>query len=288
MAPDRSSRRRASSTGPAPTGGARRRGRRTVAWSRSATPASTAPAAPRWSTWPAGWSLPGFVDAHVHPVQGGLERIRCDLSEARTRARTTSPDRREYAAAHPDLPWILGGGWAMAAFPGGTPTAADLDAVVPDRPVFLPNRDHHGAWVNTRALELAGIDAAHPRPADGRIERDADGRPTGTLHEGAMALVRGCCPPTTERGVRRGAARRPGLPALARRDRAGRTRSSGRTPAWTTPAGVPPRGRRSGDLHRHGGRRAVVGPRARRWSRCRTWSSGGSAYHPRAVPGDER
>ena len=58
----------------------------------------------------------------------------------------------EYAAAHPELPWILGGGWAMAAFPGGTPTAADLDAWSRTGPVFLPNRDHHGAWVNSRAL----------------------------------------------------------------------------------------------------------------------------------------
>ncbi len=78
----------------------------------------------------------------------------------------------------------------MAAFPGGTPTAADLDAVVPDRPVFLPNRDHHGAWVNSRALELAGIDEHTPDPPDGRIERDADGRPSGTLHEGAMLAGR--------------------------------------------------------------------------------------------------
>ena len=86
----------------------------------------------------------------------------------------------------------------MSAFPGGTPTAADLDAVVPDRPVFLPNRDHHGAWVNSRALELAGIDRHTPDPADGRIERDADGRPTGTLHEGAMHAVARLLPQTTD------------------------------------------------------------------------------------------
>ena len=85
----------------------------------------------------------------------------------------------------------------MPAFPGGTPTAADLDAVVPDRPVFLPNRDHHGAWVNTRALEIAGIDEHTPDPPDGRIERDAAGRPTGTLHEGATALVSRFLPRTT-------------------------------------------------------------------------------------------
>jgi predicted amidohydrolase YtcJ len=86
----------------------------------------------------------------------------------------------------------------MAAFPGGTPTAADLDTVVPDRPVFLPNRDHHGAWVNTRALEVAGIDAHTPDPAHGRFERDAQGRPTGTLHEGAMHSVSRCVPQTTD------------------------------------------------------------------------------------------
>lgn len=140
---------------------------------------------------------PGFVDAHVHAVQGGLERTRCDLSELETReeylARVSG-----YAAAHPAREWILGGGWAMAAFPGGTPTAADLDAAAPGRPVFLPNRDHHGAWVSSRALELAGIDRDTPDPADGRIERDADGRPTGTLHEGAMALVGRLTPPTSE------------------------------------------------------------------------------------------
>ena len=116
----------------------------------------------------------------------------------RAPARTTSPRSRRTPPRTRTLPWILGGGWAMAAFPGGTPTAADLDAVVPDRPVFLPNRDHHGAWVNTRALEIAGIDAHTPDPPDGRIERDADGRPTGTLHEGAMHARRPArCPRTT-------------------------------------------------------------------------------------------
>ena len=101
-----------------------------------------------------GWVLPGFVDAHVHPVQGGLERIRCDLSPLDSRAAYLDAVG-SYAAAHPELPWILGGGWSMAAFPGGTPLAADLDAVVADRPVFLPNRDHHGAWVSSAALRIA-------------------------------------------------------------------------------------------------------------------------------------
>ena len=104
----------------------------------------------------------------------------------------------DYAASRPDLPWLLGGGWSMSAFGGGTPTAADLDGVVGDRPVFLPNRDHHGAWVSSRALSMAGIDEHTPDPPDGRIERDDRGRPTGTLHEGAMALVSRVVPPTTD------------------------------------------------------------------------------------------
>jgi predicted amidohydrolase YtcJ len=144
-----------------------------------------------------GLLAPGFVDAHVHVVQGGLERIRCDLSELGTREEYRARIA-EYAAEHPDQEWIVGGGWAMAAFPGGTPTAADLDDVVPDRPVFLPNRDHHGAWVNSRALDLAGITSATPDPAHGRFERDPDGRPTGTLHEGAMHAVAGLLPATSE------------------------------------------------------------------------------------------
>jgi predicted amidohydrolase YtcJ len=135
-----------------------------------------------------GLLVPGFVDAHVHPVGGGLERMRCDLTEMDTREAYLDAIRT-YAHAHPDAEWITGGGWSMAAFGRDWPRAADLDAIVPDRPVFLPNRDHHGAWANSRAFALAGIDATTPDPADGRIERDADGSPSGTLHEGAMDLV---------------------------------------------------------------------------------------------------
>ncbi|MFJ3305296.1 amidohydrolase [Streptomyces sp. NPDC086549] len=140
--------------------------------------------------------LPGFQDAHVHPVPAGLELTQCDLTGTRT-ADETLAAVRAYAAAHPQREWILGGGWSMEAFEGGTPTKELLDAVVPDRPVYLPNRDHHGAWVNSRALELAGITRDTPDPADGRIERDASGEPSGTLQEGAMQLVGRLTPPAT-------------------------------------------------------------------------------------------
>ncbi len=141
--------------------------------------------------------VPGFQDAHVHPVWGGLDMLRCDLGDLYARADYLARIG-EYASANPDLEWVLGGGWSMSGFPGGTPLASDLDTVVPDRPAFLPNRDGHGAWVNSRALELAGITKDTPDPADGRIERDANGAPTGTLHEGAMSLVNHLLPRTDD------------------------------------------------------------------------------------------
>ncbi|MER7929261.1 amidohydrolase [Streptomyces sp. NPDC096057] len=141
--------------------------------------------------------LPGFQDAHVHPVPAGLELTQCDLTGTRT-AEDTIAAVRAYADAHPEREWITGGGWSMEAFEGGTPTKELLDSVVPDRPVYLPNRDHHGAWVNSRALQLAGITRDMPDPADGRIERDASGEPAGTLQEGAMQLVGRLTPPATQ------------------------------------------------------------------------------------------
>ncbi len=137
--------------------------------------------------------VPGFQDAHVHAVFGGLELGRCDLSPLKSAAEYLAAVG-DYARAHPRHPWITGGGWSLESFPGGLPTAAALDAVVADRPVFLPNRDHHGAWVNSRALELAGITRDTQDPADGRIERDTSGRPTGMLQEGAIGLVESLLP----------------------------------------------------------------------------------------------
>ncbi|MBR7839630.1 amidohydrolase, partial [Actinospica durhamensis] len=140
--------------------------------------------------------VPGFQDSHIHAVAGGLELGSCDLS-----ALGNAPDYLAaigaYARAHPERPWITGGGWSLEAFPGGLPTAAALDAVVSDRPVFLPNRDHHGAWVNSRALELAGVTRDTPDPVDGRIERDEHGMPTGMLQEGAVRFVEKLLPPVS-------------------------------------------------------------------------------------------
>lgn len=147
--------------------------------------------------------LPGFQDAHIHASAGGLERIQCDLSAAH------SLDEylrliREYSDRAPRAAWITGGGWAMDVFPGGVAGREHLDRVLPDRPVFLSNRDHHAAWVNSKALELAGVSAETPDPADGRVERGQDGDPLGTLQEGAMDLVRRFVPEPSLDDKRRG------------------------------------------------------------------------------------
>jgi predicted amidohydrolase YtcJ len=140
--------------------------------------------------------LPGFQDAHLHPPHGGRLAIECNLHEASTADECLETIAR-YAAEHPEREWISGSGWSMDSFARGTPDKERLDAVAPDRPVFLTNRDGHGAWVNSRALELAGVDATTPDPPDGRIERTENGEPFGTLHEGAMRLVDRLVPETS-------------------------------------------------------------------------------------------
>jgi predicted amidohydrolase YtcJ len=132
--------------------------------------------------------LPGFQDAHVHPAFAGVTMIGCNLIGAakldEALARISA-----YAAAHPDKEWIAGSGWRMEWFDHGTPSRELLDQVSGGRPAYLTNRDGHGAWASSRALELAGIDAQTQDPPDGRIERNQDGSPQGTLHEGGATLV---------------------------------------------------------------------------------------------------
>jgi predicted amidohydrolase YtcJ len=142
-----------------------------------------------------GLVMPAFHDAHAHPIAAGLELLECDLSGTYSAAEAIDAITT-FAGEHPEAEWIRGGGWGLAHFPGGTPTAELLDRIpqVAGRPVALMNRDHHGMWVNSEALRRAGIDANTPDPADGRIERTASGAPSGVLHEGAVALVQTLMP----------------------------------------------------------------------------------------------
>lgn len=143
---------------------------------------------------------PGFTDAHVHPHHGGEKLLGCNLLDAEGSADALRLIA-EYATGHPDEEWITGGGWSQDWFANASPSAASLDAVVSDRPVFLGNRDGHGAWANSAALAGAGIGPDTPDPSDGRIERLPDGSPQGTLHEGAAHLVERVMPTPTASDV---------------------------------------------------------------------------------------
>jgi predicted amidohydrolase YtcJ len=143
--------------------------------------------------------LPGMQDVHIHPISGGIEANGCDLNAASTVEEYIAIIRK-YAEEHPDEPWIKGGGWAMSSFgPGALARKELIDAVVPDRPVILWSRDGHTTWVNSKALEVAGITKDTPDPPDGRIDRDPKtGEPSGSLQEGASGLVAGKALPDTD------------------------------------------------------------------------------------------
>lgn len=134
-------------------------------------------------------TIPGFDDAHTHLVRGALRLLHVDLGGA-CNIGDMQKRIRDFAAAHPKDPWIVGGGWAYSCFPNhALPTRGDLDAAVKDRPAYLTAEDGHTAWVNTKALQLAGITKAMKYTGPGHIATDAAGEPSGALSGGAVALV---------------------------------------------------------------------------------------------------
>jgi predicted amidohydrolase YtcJ len=145
-----------------------------------------------------GTLLPAFGDGHAHPTQAGIATLFADVRSGDTLDGVVDAVR-DWALAHPDAPWVRGDGYDPALAPRGEFDARWLDAAVPDRPVVLRASDYHTAWVNSRALELAGISASTPEPPDGQIVRREDGSPLGTLREwGAWRPVLDLVPPLSE------------------------------------------------------------------------------------------
>ncbi|MDE2435462.1 MAG: amidohydrolase [Sphingomonadales bacterium] len=140
--------------------------------------------------------MPGLIDAHAHVMLIGFAALTLDLSETRSLAEAQARIAA-YAAAHPDRPWILGRGWNQEQWKlGRMPTAAELDAVVSDRPVWLMRVDGHAGWANGKALAQAGVSALTKDPVGGRIERAAPGgKPAGVLVDNAVSLVEKAVPP---------------------------------------------------------------------------------------------
>lgn len=139
--------------------------------------------------------MPAFRDAHVHP-QSGIGLSDCHFEDLETPKAVIDSVARCVAAANPGE-WVRGRGWALPVFPNGNPNKALLDQIAPNNPVYLTAADGHSAWVNSKALALAGVTKATPDPVNGRIERDAAGNPSGTLRENASDLVSKFLPPYT-------------------------------------------------------------------------------------------
>ncbi|RQO47863.1 amidohydrolase [Pseudomonas sp. KBW05] len=143
--------------------------------------------------------LPGLTDAHGHIKWLGESLRSIDLSRAQTLG-SAQEAISEFARARPGETWLTGSGWNQVVWElGRFPTAAEIDTVVSDRPVWLTRVDAHAGWANTKAMQLAGITKKTPDPKRGRIERDVQGAPTGVLVDAAMALVTSIIPKLSER-----------------------------------------------------------------------------------------
>ena len=141
--------------------------------------------------------LPGLIDAHGHVLELGYARNSVDLSGTKSLDEALA-EVKSYAAAHPDAKWIRGGGWNQEIWKlGRFPTAKELDTAVSGRPVWLSRIDGHAAWANSAAIRLAGVTKSTKDPSGGRIERDADGNPSGVFVDGASGLVDAVVPALT-------------------------------------------------------------------------------------------
>ena len=146
--------------------------------------------------------LPGLTDAHLHLRAIGAAARRLDLRGTATLGAVTGQVAAAAEAAEPGG-WIRGRGWDQNDWPTQEfPVAADLDRVAPDNPVWLSRIDGHAVWVNTRVLELVGVDAQTPDPPGGELLRDEQGRPTGIFIDNAIDLISAALPAPTAEAVR--------------------------------------------------------------------------------------
>lgn len=141
--------------------------------------------------------LPGFIDSHAHASCATNEEASIELYHLASLEACLDAVKK-FAAGHPEHEVIYGSGWHNSLFPSSGPVKEDLDAVEPDRPVCLMSEDGHFDWVNSRAIEMAGITQHTPNPVGGIIERDPEtGEPSGTFRETARDLVQNVLPPYT-------------------------------------------------------------------------------------------
>jgi predicted amidohydrolase YtcJ len=150
--------------------------------------------------------VPGFHDAHAHPVYAGLDTLECSLSGLASVAAVLDKVRSCLRSGSRRGEWIVGGGWSVALFPNGNAPGALLDEIAADVPIVLMDENGHAVWVNTKALALAGVTANTPDPPAGVIERDPQtGAATGTLRESATKLVYDHVPAPAREQLLRGA-----------------------------------------------------------------------------------
>lgn len=140
--------------------------------------------------------IPGFNDSHIHFLNGSKGLAEVELTSTQS-AEEVEAYIQKYVMEHPNSPWIIGRGWQYTFYDGGFPTRKMLDALVPDKPAYIRAYDGHTAWVNSRALELAGINKHYRFTGFGEVVKDAKGEPTGILKEDAMSLVSSLIPPKT-------------------------------------------------------------------------------------------
>ena len=138
--------------------------------------------------------LPGLIDAHGHLLGLGANLLEVNLRDSKS-AKHAASMVADYAFANTTQDWITGRGWNQELWSDRAfPRAQDLDNVVSDRPVFLTRVDGHAAWVNSKAMALAGITKDTPSPVGGEILKDSDGNPTGVFIDNAAALIEAYLP----------------------------------------------------------------------------------------------